>query len=95
MSELLLKFGLDLAIPMEQREIAGATVHIVGAGALIVCLAEGIGIEVVEGIASLKEELAPETIRVVFKDAGFADDVVKTNAVQILHQAAIDDVRSL
>jgi len=93
--ELLLKFGLDLAVPMEKREIAGKTVHVIGAGALIVCLADDIDVEVVEGIAALKGELAPETIRVVFKDAGFADDVVKTNAVQILHQAAIDDVRSL
>lgn len=33
--------------------------------------------------------------RVVFKDAGFADDVVKTNTVQILRQASIEDVKSL
>ena len=51
--------------------------------------------EVVEGIAILKEELKPEVMRVVFKDAGFADDVVKTNAVQILRQAGIEDVKSL
>ncbi len=93
--ELLLKLGLDLAVPMEQRQISGKPVHIIGAGALIVCLADEIGLAVVEGIAALKEELAPETIRVVFKDSGFADDVVKTNAVQILHQAGIEDVRSL
>jgi adenine-specific DNA-methyltransferase len=93
--ELLLKFGLDLAVPMEKREIAGKAVHVIGAGALIVCLADDISIEVVEGVAALKKELAPETVRVVFKDAGFADDVVKTNAVQILRQAGIDDVRSL
>ena len=31
----------------------------------------------------------------VFKDSGFADDVVKTNAVQILRQAEIEDVKSL
>jgi len=93
--ELLLKFGLDLAVPMEKRTIADKAIHVIGAGALIVCLADDISVKVVEGIASLKEELAPETIRVVFKDAGFADDVVKTNAVQILHQAGIDDVRSL
>lgn len=34
-------------------------------------------------------------MRVVFKDAGFKDDVVKTNAAQILKQAGIDDVKSL
>jgi len=93
--ELLLKFGLDLAVPMQECEIAGKAVHVIGAGALIVCLADEISIDVVEGIAALKTELAPETIRVIFKDAGFADDVVKTNAVQILHQASVDDVRSL
>lgn len=93
--ELLLKYGLDLAVPIEKREIAGKTVYSVGAGALIVCLADNIGLDVVEGIAALKEELQPEVMRVVFKDAGFVDDVVKTNAVQILKQAGIEDVKSL
>jgi adenine-specific DNA-methyltransferase len=93
--ELLLKYGLDLAIPVEQREIAGKTVYVVGAGALIVCLADGVTLEVAEGIAALKAELQPEITRVVFKDAGFPNDVVKTNTVQILRQAGIDDVKSL
>ena len=93
--ELLLKYGLDLAVPIEERKIAGKTIYIIGAGALIVCLAKKIRLEVVEGIAALKEEMKPEVIRVVFKDAGFADDVVKTNAVQILRQAEIEDVKSL
>jgi len=64
-------------------------------GALMVCLSDKISLEVAEGIAKLKEELNPEIMRVVFKDAGFADDVVKTNALQILKQAGIEDVRSL
>jgi adenine-specific DNA-methyltransferase len=34
-------------------------------------------------------------VRVVFKDSGFKDDMVKTNAVQILRQAGMDDVKSL
>jgi adenine-specific DNA-methyltransferase len=93
--ELLLKYGLDLAVPIEERLIAGKTVYSIGAGALIVCLAKEIGLDTVEGIASLKEELKPEVMRVVFKDSGFANDVVKTNAVQILRQVGIDDVRSL
>ena len=93
--ELLLKYGLDLAVLIEERQIDGKTVYIIGAGALIVCLADKISLDVVEGIAVLKDELKPEIIRVVFKDAGFADDVVKTNAVQILRQAEIEDVKSL
>ncbi len=93
--ELLLKYGLDLAVPIEERKIDGKIVYIIGAGALVVCLADKISLDVVEGIAALKDELKPEVMRVVFKDSGFADDVVKTNAVQILRQAGIEDVKSL
>ena len=59
------------------------------------CLADKVSLDVVDGIAKLKAELKPEVMRVVFKDAGFKDDVVKTNAVQILRQAGIEDVKSL
>jgi adenine-specific DNA-methyltransferase len=93
--ELLLKYGLDLAIPTETRTVEERTVTVIGAGALIVCLADDITLEVVSGIAALKDELKPEVMRVVFKDSGFKDDVAKTNAAQILKQAGIDDVKSL
>ena len=93
--ELLLKYGLDLAIPTETRTIEDRMVTVIGAGALIVCLANDITLEVVSGIAALKDELKPEVMRVVFKDSGFKDDVAKTNAAQILKQAGIDDVKSL
>jgi len=93
--ELLLKYGLDLTVPIGERQIEGETVYFIGAGTLVVCLGDKIALKVVEGIAALKDELKPEVMRVVFKDAGFADDVVKTNAVQILRQTGIDDVKSL
>lgn len=80
--ELLLKYGLDLTVPIETRTIAGKTVYSIGLGALIVCLDKDITIEVVNGIGALKEELQPEIMRVVFKDESFKDDVVKTNALQ-------------
>ena len=93
--EILLKYGLDLTLPITEHAIAGQKVFDIGMGALIICLADAISLEVVEGIAKLKGELNPEIMRVVFKDSGFKDDVVKTNAVQILKQAGIVDVRSL
>jgi len=43
----------------------------------------------------MKEELQPETVRVVFKDLGFKGYVVKTNTLQILKLAGIDDVKSI
>ena len=93
--EVLLKYGLDLTLPITEHSVAGQKVFDIGMGALMICLSDDITLDVVEGIAKLKDELKPEIMRVVFKDAGFADDVVKTNAVQILKQAGIEDVRSL
>lgn len=95
--ELLLKFGIDLCVPIDERTIAKKTVFSVGGGALVACFDEAITLEVVEGIVELKKELQPEIMRVVFRDSGFKDDVVKTNAVQILKQAGLSNehIRSI
>ncbi|MCZ2369624.1 site-specific DNA-methyltransferase [Vibrio diabolicus] len=93
--EIFLKYGYGLTTPVETQVVNGKTVFVVGAGALFVCLDDEITTDTVEGIAKLKEEYDPETTQVVFKDEGFADDRVKTNAIQILKQAAIDDVKSI
>lgn len=93
--EILLKYGLDLTVPIEERQISSKTVYSIGLGALVICLDDAINLDVVEGIGRLKEELDPEVMRVVFKDSGFQDDVVKTNAIQILKKYSIHDVKSL
>ena len=93
--EILLKYGLDLTVPIEERQINSKTVYSIGFGALVICLDDAINLDVVEGIGRLKEELDPEVMRVVFKDSGFQDDVVKTNAIQILKKYGIHDVKSL
>lgn len=93
--EILLKYGIELTVPVEQQTVKGKQVFVVGAGTLLVCLDDDITTEVIESIAKLKHELDPETTQVVFKDAGFADSVVKSNAIQILKQAGIDDVKSI
>lgn len=98
--ELLLKLGLDLCVPIEAKAIAGRTVHAIGGGVLMACLADGLTKDVVEelsaGIVAWQKALAPAgDTRVVFKDSGFADDVAKTNMAAILGQAGISDVRSI
>jgi adenine-specific DNA-methyltransferase len=108
--ELLLKLGLDLAVPMESRQIAGKTVHSIGAGALMACLSDGIDRDVAEplalGIAAWQKAQAqalqgeddngkPVSTKLVFKDSAFADDVAKTNLAAILSQHGLDDVRSI
>lgn len=98
--ELLLKLGLDLAVSVEEKTIAGKTVHNIGAGTLLVCLDEQIAAAEVEplalGIVDWHQQLAPtgET-NVVFRDSAFADDVAKTNLAAILQQHGLGNVRSL
>jgi adenine-specific DNA-methyltransferase len=98
--ELLLKLGLDLCVPIETREIAGKTVHAVGGGVLMTCLAETISRDDVEalaqGIIAWHQELGPAgDTTCVFRDSAFADDVAKTNLAAILEQHGIANVRSL
>lgn len=93
--EILLKYGLDLTLPITEHDVAGAKVFNVGAGALLVCLADDITVTVAEGVAELKNKLNPEICRVVFKDNGFKDSAVKTNVMQKLKQHNIEEVRSI
>jgi adenine-specific DNA-methyltransferase len=93
--EILLKYGLDLTLPIEEKTINNKKVFIIGFGALVVCLDDDITTDTVEAIAKLKEEYKSEVMRVVFKDSSFKDAVVKTNAIQILKQFGIDEVVSV
>lgn len=98
--ELLLKLGLDLTVPIEQKTISGKIVHSIGAGVLLACLAPQINNDEVEslalGLVEWHKQLAPvgET-QVVFRDSAFGDDVAKTNLSAILQQHGLENVRSL
>lgn len=98
--ELLLKLGLNLTVPIEQKTISGKTVHSIGAGTLLTCLAPQISNDETEslalGIVEWHKQLSPagET-QVVFRDSAFADDVGKTNLTAILQQNGLENVRSL
>ncbi|PKV75888.1 site-specific DNA-methyltransferase [Pontibacter ramchanderi] len=94
-SEILLKYGLDLTLPIKEYHIAGNNVYSIGHGALLVCLSENITMDTIGGIGELKEDLAPEVCRVVLRDNGFKDDVAKTNAMQVLKRYGIEDVKSI
>jgi adenine-specific DNA-methyltransferase len=92
--EILLKYGLDLTLPIEEKLIEGKKVFNIGVGALFICLSDGITSKVAEGIGAWKIELEPEACRVIFKDSGFTD-VEKTNSVQILKRFGITEVKSI
>ena len=98
--EILLKLGLDLCVPIEQREIAGKQVNSVGAGVLMACLVESIKAAEVEALALgivawRKEQGTVGDTTAVFRDSAFENDVAKSNLAAILEQHGIKQVRSL
>jgi adenine-specific DNA-methyltransferase len=100
LTELLLRLGLDLCVPIEQRQIANKTVHAIGGGVLMACLNPRIGIEDAEtlalGIAEWHQALEPAgDTTCVFRDSAFENDEAKTNLAAILEQHGIHHVRSL
>lgn len=75
--QVLLDWGVDLALPITQESIAGKAVYFVDGNALAACFEEGVSEEFVKLLAKR------EPLRVVFRDAGFASDSVKINVEQI------------
>ncbi|ECG8589556.1 site-specific DNA-methyltransferase [Salmonella enterica subsp. salamae] len=100
LSELLLKLGLELCVPVDTKIIAGHEVSSVAGGTLIACLSPSIAAGEVdalaEGIIEWRRELAPRAeTTCVFLDDAFADDVAKVNLTAILEQSGIKNIRSL
>lgn len=75
--QVLLDWGVDLALPISQQTIAGKTVFFVDGNALAACFDTGIDEDFVKQLAAHKP------LRVVFRDAGFAGDSVKINVEQL------------
>ena len=92
--EILLKYGLDLSIPIELKEVNQKKIYNIGLGALFICLDQEITVEISEIIGKWKEEFDPEISRVIFRDEGF-NDVDKTNSFQILKRYGINEIRSI
>lgn len=92
--EIILKYGLDLTLPIEEKIIEGKKVFNVGNGALFICLEDGLTSKVAKGIGQWKESLKPETCRVIFKDSGFTD-IEKTSSVLTLKRFGIKELKSI
>ena len=75
--QVLLDWGVDLALPISQQVIADKTVFFVDGNALVACFDTGIDEDFVKQLAGYKP------LRVVFRDAGFATDSVKINVEQV------------
>ena len=73
--EMMLKWGLELTLPVEKEEVAGYPVYSVAYGELVCCLAPGLSMEALEAIAEM------EPRRVLMRDS-ILTDTLKLNAVQ-------------
>ena len=86
--EIMLKYGIDLTLPIEEYDVGENKIYSIGFGALLICLDN----KITKDITSSIIELASENIsRVVFKDNGFASDADKTNIKETLRTHHIDE----
>jgi adenine-specific DNA-methyltransferase len=85
--EVLLKYGIDLTVPIEETLISGKTLFSVGMGYLLICLERDLTLKQIEEMAK------HQPARIVFYDEGFKDDTVRTNAQQILKRYGVEDIR--
>lgn len=77
--QVMLDWGVDLALPVSRQTIQGKDVFFVDDSALIACFDAQSGID-----ESMVKELAKyQPLRAVFRDAGFKDSAVKINVEQI------------
>lgn len=79
--EMMLKWGLELTLPVEKSEAAGYPVWSVACDELVCCMSRGLTIKALEAIADM------EPRRVFILDS-VLDDTLKLNAVQIFKHAS-------
>lgn len=88
--QVLVDWGVDLALPIRRETVQGKTVFFVDDNALVACFDRGVTEDLVKELAKR------EPLRVVFRDNGFVSDAVKINVEQIFRQLSpTTDVKSI
>lgn len=77
--QVMLDWGVDLALPVEKKVIQGKDVYFVDGNALAACFDAHSGVDE----AFVKELATFKPLRIVFRDAGFKDSAAKINVEQI------------
>jgi len=84
LTELILKSGYGLSLPVEQREIGGIVAHSIADGELLMVLSGSISPEAARAIA----ESSPK--RFIARESAFGSDADLTNTAQIMKDKGID-----
>ena len=88
--QVLVDWGVDLALPIAQENIDGKTVFFVDGNALAACFDQDVTDDLVKEIAKRKP------LRAVFRDSSYGSDSVKINVEQIFKLLAPStEIRSL
>jgi adenine-specific DNA-methyltransferase len=88
--QVLVDWGVDLALPIAQETIDGKTVFFVDGNALAACFDQDVTDDLVKEIAKRKP------LRAVFRDSSYSNDSVKINVEQIFKLLAPStEIRSL
>lgn len=77
--QVMLDWGVDLALPLAKKTVLGKDVFFVDGNALVACFDASGSIDE----AFVKELTEQQPLRVVFRDAGYKDSAVKINVEQI------------
>ena len=88
--EVLLKYGIDLTTPIEEKEIKGKKVYIVGFGSLIIYFDE-INIEIAKEIVDLVKNYESDFSVLVLRDDSFVSSKDKVNIVEFFKQINLFD----
>lgn len=88
--QVLVDWGVDLAVPISRREVNNRTVFFVDGNALVACFDNNIDELLVRELAYLRP------LRVIFRDGGYTNDSMKINVEQIFKLLSPEtEVRSL
>lgn len=98
--EMILRLGLELTTPVEQRDFAGSPLYNLGGGTMFAYFGTGITVDeskqIAQAIRTWRDEEGPVTeAAVVVRDTGFADSAAKLNLAAALNQAGITNLRSI
>ena len=73
LTQVMLDLGLTLDLSIEEKKIQGNTVFFVAGNSLVACFDEKINFSIVDEIAE------SQPLKIVFRDASFADDKDRIN----------------
>ncbi|MBD9698451.1 site-specific DNA-methyltransferase [Flavimobilis sp. GY10621] len=98
--EVMLRLGIELTTPVEEREVAGATLYCLGRGTLYAYFGEDVttarSIEVARALVEWREENPVDSdVTIVVRDTGFTNSSAKLNLEAAIKQAGFTTFRSI